>query len=109
MDLVPIIPDEPSSRRETYNQALTKLLRANDHKIISSYVRYEGSSAHIEIDIQCDKDLSEKFLEIKDLEIKDYRYKKGTEKDSWDLAQDFIDHLRSNGNEPLRYQGDNIF
>jgi uncharacterized membrane-anchored protein YjiN (DUF445 family) len=109
MDLVPIIPDEPKIRREPYNQALTKLLRANDHKIISSYVRFDGGGAHIEIDIQCDKELTEKLQAMKELEIKEDPIYKDIKEVAWDSAEEFIEHLKSRGSNPMRYQGDNPF
>ena len=77
LDVVPIIPDEPMIRKEPYSLALTKLLRANDHKIIGSYVKYEGSIIRIEIDLQSDREIVDKLQDMKDLEIKE-EYKKPT-------------------------------
>lgn len=71
LDICPIIPDESNNRKEPYNQALTKLLRANDHKIIDSYVKFNGSSAYIEIVIKCDQELMDRFQEMKELKIKE--------------------------------------
>lgn len=107
MDLVPIIPDEPSIRREEYSVALTKLIRANDHKIIDTYLRFDANSVHIEIDLKNDKELSDQILAIQELKIKENNIRmNGIDDNTWRSAQEFIERMRERGNEPLRYQGD---
>ena len=71
LDISPIIPDHSDKIREPYNQALTKLLRANDHKIISSYVKYTGSTITIELNLKSDPELVDILQSYKDLKIKD--------------------------------------
>ena len=71
LDISPIIPDLPDKIREPYNLALTKFLRANDHKIISSYVKYYGSSVTIELSLKCDTEMNEILQSLKDLKIKE--------------------------------------
>lgn len=71
LDISPIIPDLPDKIREPYTQALTKLLRANDHKIISFYVKYSGSTIGIELSLKSDPELVENLQSIKDLKIKE--------------------------------------
>lgn len=101
LDVSPIIPDEPRVRKEPYNLALSKLIRANDHKIIGSFVKYEGSVIRIELTIQSDKDIVDTLQSMKDLEIKEPTITR--DKLAKD-AEDFIDILRSTR---TRYMGDN--
>lgn len=106
MDIVPIIPDvEPKVRREPYNLALSKIIRANDHKIISTSIKYIGSTVHIELNLQCDKELAEKLDNIKDTKTKEEQ----NISDILESSTKFLERIRRQEGENLRYQGDNPF
>ena len=68
LDIVPIIPDEPSIRREPYNLALTKLIRDNEHKIFSSSVKYQGSTIRIELVLKSDGELVDTLQTMRSLD-----------------------------------------
>ena len=111
LDIVPIIPDEPKVRREPYNLALTKLIRDNEHKIISSYVRYQGSSIHIEIELKSDGEIVDILQSMSELKIKEDIKPpddKGIPGSVWEDAQRFVDYVRARSEQEQRYDGDSF-
>jgi uncharacterized membrane-anchored protein YjiN (DUF445 family) len=105
MDILPIIPDQPSIIKEPYSIALTKLLRANDHKIIGSYVRFQGNSIRVEIDLQSDKDMVEKLQTMKELEIKEEPLYQSIQEMAEQEGDAFITRLRNRTDRSNTYDG----
>lgn len=64
LDIIPIIPDRPEKIKEPYSLALSKIIRNNEHKLLNSYVKYEGNTVRIELTLKNDSELSEQLQEI---------------------------------------------
>jgi hypothetical protein len=94
LDLSPVIPDELGVIRESYNLALTKLIRSNEHNIIRTSVNYHGSTIRIEVDIKSDQVIVDKLQSIKDLETKE-TISDSIHEHALKEAQSFIERIRN--------------